>query len=100
MNDILTTLMYLIGVPNALLIVVGANRVQHLWRTRVIIRLETIERITFARDEENLDRYAPGWRTGDCALWLVWWALWMERRAMRAARRDERQRVWALELAM
>ena len=77
--DIITLAMYLVGVPIALLVVIGANRVQHLWRTRVTIRLDTIGLITFARDEENLDRRSPGWRTGDCPLWRVWWALFMER---------------------
>lgn len=81
--DILTLIMYLVGVPNAILIVIGANRVQHLWRTRDTTRRETIDAITFARDEENLDRRSPGWRTGDCALWRVWWALFMERHAFR-----------------
>lgn len=77
--DIITFFMYLVGVPSALLVVVGANRVQHLWRTRSTIRLDTIGLITFARDEANLDRRAHGWRTGDCPLWRVWYALFMER---------------------
>lgn len=81
--DILTLIMYLVGVPNAILIVIGANRVQHLWETRDTIRLTAIPLITFARDERNLDRRSPGWRTGDCPLWRVYWALFMERFAFR-----------------
>lgn len=100
MSDILSLVMYLVGVPFAIFAVIGAFCAQRFFGNWDTIRRSTIDLITFARDEENLDRYAPGWRTGDCALWRVWWALWMERRAMRAARRDERQRAWALELAM
>lgn len=81
--DILTLFMYLVGVPSAIFITVGANQAQKAWRNRDTTRRETIELVTFARDEANLDRYASGWRTGDCPLWRVWLAFWMERRAHR-----------------
>lgn len=83
MSDILTILMYLIGVPNALLVAVGSVAVHRWYDDRHSRRRDTIEQLTFAIPPEYLEEHAPGAETGECTVRQV-------KRAMKAEHRDIR----------
>nr|WP_017202679.1 hypothetical protein [Microbacterium barkeri] len=83
MNDILTVIMYLIGVPNAVFVAIGTVAAHHWYADRHTRRRDTIEQLAFAIDAKYLQELAPGAETGECTVRQV-------KRAMRAEHRDIR----------
>lgn len=80
-TDILTILMYLIGVPSALLMAVGSVAAHRWYDDRHKRRRETIEQVAFSISAEYLEEHAPGAETGECTVRQV-------KRAQQAEHRD------------
>lgn len=84
MSDILSLIiMYLIGVPNALLVAVGSVSIHCWYDDRHTRRRETIEQLAFAIPSKYLEEHAPGAETGECTVRQV-------KRAQQAEHRDIR----------
>lgn len=82
-TDILMLCAWVVGIPLGLLVAVGSYCVHEMWRTRLPRRQQAVSDAAFAIAREFLDRWASGWETGECWLWRVWLAQWMEHRAHR-----------------
>jgi hypothetical protein len=84
MNDILTIIiMYLIGVPNALLVAVGSVAAHRWYDDRHTRRRDTVRQLSFAIPAAYLEEHAPGAETGECTVRQV-------KRAMKAEHHDIR----------
>lgn len=83
MEAILWIAAYAVGVIVGALTALGACHAHALFDTRHDRRREAVELAAFATDARFLDRHAPGWETGDCALRKVWAAQRAEREADR-----------------
>lgn len=81
MNDILTVIMYLIGVPNGLLVAVGSVAVHRWYDDRHTRRRDTVRQLSFAIAAKYLEELAPGAETGECTVRQV-------KRAMKAEHQD------------